>query len=200
MKKIFLFAVPLVLTSFLCVKNVEAQVVYEKNYLKNEYGLIVPFEKSNGWLNECTLFFRKTEGSPYVELHYRIFLDKPIHELHMREKPELLVKLGDGTVMRGMESRIGTGVLNASYVIYVYFNLDQKLQNKISKYGIEKLRFAFVYNYLGMNEDQIYDAYIKDSPMNDKDFSIQSLLNDIQNANLTKAKEEAHKNGLFGDF
>ena len=115
----------------------------------------------------------------------------------MKELPEMLVKLGDGTILKGKKERITYGIINAQYVFDVYFNLSEELQNKIIAYGIEKARIAYVYNYLGLNKNQIFDAYTKNCI---EDLNAGMFLLQIKDANMKQAKQDSEKNNLDYNF
>ena len=116
----------------------------------------------------------------------------------MGDKPEMLVKLNDGTILYGKKEKVETGVLNAQYVIDVNFNLDNKLQQKIIKFGIEKVRIAYVFTYMGLNENQIFDAFTKNCKV--EGLNAGMFLQQIKKADIKKAKKEAKKKELNYNF
>jgi hypothetical protein len=116
----------------------------------------------------------------------------------MKGAPTMLIKLGDGTVLTAKKERIIKGVLNAQYVIDVYFNLDYNLQRKVIKSGIEKARIAYNYSIVGISGNKIHDAYTKNSTI--EGISIIDLILQVKNASISKAKEKAKKNNLDYNF
>jgi len=173
------------------------EVVYENGKIRNNIGILFPFDDPKT-VSEAVLWFSKSEGSNLVQLQYRVLLAYTIADLYMKNAPEMLVKIGDGTILTGRTDRIVDGIIKGTPCIDVYFNLTEDLQTKIANNGIEKVRFAFIYNYLGMNSSQIFDAFTNNCP--DKTFTAQKLLKDIREANFQKAKEEAKKKSLSNGF
>jgi len=172
-------------------------VVYENGKIRNNIGILFPFDDDQT-VSKAVLWFSKNEGSSLLTLQYRVLLKYTVAELYMKNPPEMLVKIGDGTILNGKSERIVDGIITGTPCIDVYFNLTDDLQTKIATYGIEKVRFAFIYNYLGINENQVFDAYTKNCP--DETYTAQKLLKDIKTADFQKAKAEAKKKSLSNGF
>ena len=172
--------------------------------LRNGASYFFPFENQSTF-EDGVIFFERDESPVWhfgsddpITMRYRVSPKYTIEELHMKDTPEMLVKLGDGTILYGKKERVSTLLLNAQYYIDVYFTLDNELQNKIIKYGIEKVRIAFVFDYLGLNRNQIFDAYTKDCI--EKGINAGMFLQQVKNADIKKTKQDAEKNKLSNGF
>lgn len=178
---------------------------WANNCLSNTSSYFFPFENQTTFEN-AVIYFQKSESFFWflgvegnITMRYRVGTNNyTIEDLQMKGTPELLVKLGDGTILNGKRERISTLLLNARYFIDVSFDLDNELQEKIIKYGIDKVRIAYVFSYLGLDRNQIFDAYTKDCE--EKGLNAGMFLQQVKNADITKAKLEAEKNGLNGNF
>lgn len=171
--------------------------VWDGKSFYNSMSFLFPFKNTKTFF-EAGIYFERKENSNFVIMRYRVFPNYSIEELYMKDTPKMLVKLGDGTILTGKKERVTHGLLNAQFVIDIYFNLDNKLQQKILRYGIEKARIAYVYLYLGVKKNQIFDAYTKDSEMTV--ITAQMLLKQIQKVDFEKAKRDAKKRSLEYGF
>jgi hypothetical protein len=156
-----------------------------------------PFPDSSTF-SDAAIYFERKENSNTIGMRYRVVSKYAIEDLYMNGPPEMLVKLGDGTILRSNKDRVINGVLNAHFIFDTYFILDNDLQQKIIKYGIEKVRIAYVYTYLGLHENQIFDAFTNDCE--EKNLNAGTFLNQLKNADLNKAKQEAQKSKLDYKF
>ncbi len=201
MKKITLF----IGLAFLCINLFSQQVdledhppIWNSGVLSNSIGYTFPFKDESSSFNEAAIYFEKKENSSFISLRYRVFPNYSLEDLGVKSTPTMLVKLGDGTILTGQKERIVSGVLNGRFVVDVYFNLSNELQQKIINSGIEKVRIAFNYSFMGINENRIYDAYPKDSTIDG--VTIADYLAQVKNASINKAKEQAKKNNLEYNF
>lgn len=187
------------------VNNVISQTKTIENYppvwnvdrIQNSMSFLFPFKESNTFI-EVAIFFEKIEKNNSVILRYRVFSHYSMDKLYMKDIPEMLIKIGDGTILKGKKERVVDGVVDFGNVIEVYYVLDYNLQQKILKSGIEKARIAYVYNFGGLNENQIFDAYTKDSEISS--YSIKDLLNQILTADISKVKKESLEKSLEYGF
>jgi hypothetical protein len=165
--------------------------------LYNNVSYMFPF-KDNKTFHDAAIYFERMEDSNNLIMRYRVISNYSMEDLYMKDTPEMFVKLGDGTILSGKRDRITDGILNAQFIIDVYFNLDIELQQKIIKYGIEKVRIAYVYTYMGLHENQIFDAFTKDCE--EKGLNAGMFLLQVKNADLKKAKQRAQKEKLDYNF
>jgi len=165
--------------------------------ISNSISFLFPFKESDSFREAC-VYFEKEKNSSFIIMRYRVFPNYSTEQLYMKDTPTMMIKLGDGTVLTGKKERVVDGIVNASFAIDVYFNLNYSLQQKIIKYGIEKARIAYVYNYLGLNKNQIFDAFTKNTEMDG--ITIKQLLEQIQNANIDKVINDSKKNSLEYGF
>jgi len=152
---------------------------------------VIYFQKS-----ESFFWFLGFDGD--IAMRFRVFLNSTVEDLRMKDLPELYVKLGDGTILKGSKDRIDNFVSNYQNCFEVYFDLDSGLQEKILKSGIEKVRFAYVFTYMGIIRNQIFDAYSKNCL--DKGLNAGMFLQQVKNADLKKVKQDAEKNNLNFNF
>lgn len=171
--------------------------VWNNDRIQNRTSFLFPFKESNAFI-EAVVYFERIERNNSLILRYRVISNYPKERLYMQDTPEMLLKIGDGTTLRGKKERVLDGMVNFNYVFDVYFVLDQNLAQKILTHGIEKARIAYVYNFGGLNENQIFDAFTKDSELTE--FSIQDLLKQILDANIQEVRNESLKNSLDYGF
>ena len=179
--------------------------IWADDCLRNSTSYFFPFEHQTTF-KDAVIYFERKEGflsflglPDNIFMRYRVSTNNyTIEELRMKDTPEMLVKLGDGTILTGIKERVSTILLNAQYFIDVYFTVDNEIQEKILKYGIEKVRIAYVFEYMGLNRNQIFDAYSKDCI--ESGLTAGMFLQQIKNADIKKAKQDAKKNSLNNDF
>jgi hypothetical protein len=176
--------------------------IWDGNSLSNSTTYMFPFKDTiTNWaspFHDASIYFERTENSNNLIMRYRVVSNYSMEDLYMKDTPEMLVKLGDGTILTGKKERVTDGILSALFVIDVYFYLDNELQQKIIKYGIEKVRIAYVYTYMGLHENQIFDAFTKDCE--EKSLNAGMFLMQVKNADLNKAKQDAKKKKLDYKF
>jgi len=179
--------------------------IWADDCLRNSTSYFFPFEHQTTFKDAVIYFERKEDFLSFLGLPDNIFMryrvrtnNYTIEELRMKDTPEMLVKLGDGTILTGSKERVSTILLNAQYFIDVYFTVDNEIQEKILKYGIEKVRIAYVFEYMGLNRNQIFDAYSKDCI--GSGLTAGMFLQQVKNADIKKAKQDAKKNSLNNNF
>jgi hypothetical protein len=171
--------------------------VWDGKSLCNRISYLFPFPDSSTF-SDAAIYFERKENSNIITMRYRVVSKYAIEDLYMNGPPQMMVKLGDGTILKSNEERVTNGVLNAQFIFDVYFILDNDLQQKIIKYGIDKVRIAYIYTYLGLHKNQIFDAFTKD--FEEKNLNAGMFLIQVKNADLNKAKQEAQKSKLDYKF
>lgn len=171
--------------------------IWNGKSLINKVAYMFPFKDASQQLDKAVILFER-DNSNSIKMWYKVSLSCTIDDLYMKGSPEMLVKLGNGKVLKGEKSNMSSGILGAQYVYEVFFNIDKEIQNQILKYDIEKVRFAYVFSFMGITENQILDAYSKDCVISGLNAKI--FLNQILNADLSKAKKAAEKRSLEHGF
>lgn len=184
MKKLGVICLGLIYSASLC----NGQSVIDENVKINSSDFLFPFN-GNRIVSHAVLWFNKVPNNGPIRLYYRVVLKQLINELYMKDAPQMLIKIGDGTILTAKKERIQAGFSDYNECVDVYFLLNEDLQKKILKYGIEKVRFAYVFSFRGVTENQYFDAYTKNSA--DEAPSVQKLLSEAKSSSFHKAKEVA---------
>lgn len=183
MKKLGVICLGLFYSGSLCI----GQSVVDENVKKNKADFLFPFN-GNRIVSDAVLWFNKIPDNGAIRLYYRVVLKQLIKELYMKDAPQMLIKIGDGTILTARKERIRAGSTDYNECVDAYFLLNEDLQKKILKYGIEKVRFEYVFSFRGVTENQYFDAYTKNNA--GEASSVQKLLSEAKSSSL-KVKEVA---------
>jgi hypothetical protein len=162
---------------------------------KNKVDFHFPFDE-NRIVSDAVLWFNKVPNNGTIRLYYRVVLKQLIEELYMKEAPQMLIKICDGTILSARKERIQAGSSDYNEYVDVYFPLNEDIQKKILRYGIEKVRFAYVFSFRGVTENQYFDAHTKNSP--DGTSSVQKLLSEVKSSSSHKTEEIAEVTEFTG--